>query len=133
MTAAGVRVLVVDDNEAARQLICMNLELEGFEIFTAVDGLDCLEKVGRVQPALITLNIMMPRMDGWETASRLRAHSATADIKVVIVSARAQDADVRRGRRLGVDAYVTKPFDPEQLISTVRRLACQPAGSVPEA
>jgi len=126
-------VLVVDDDEAIRRLIRVNLELEGFEVWTAVDGLDCLDKVRQVAPAAITLNVMMPRMDGWETASRLRADPETSRIRVIIVSARAQEADLRRGRRLGVDAYVTKPFDPEHLISTVRRLACEPAGSVPDA
>ena len=117
------RVLVVDDDDVIRQLISVNLELEGFDVTTAVDGQDCLDKVKDVQPAVITLDIMMPRLDGWEAASRLRADPETADIKVVLLSARAQEADLQRGDRIGVDAYLTKPFDPDELIATVRRLA----------
>jgi CheY-like chemotaxis protein len=126
MSSLG-RVLVVDDDDVIRQLISVNLELEGFDVTTAIDGQDCLDKVKQVAPAVITLDIMMPRLDGWEAASRLRADPDTADIKVVLLSARAQEADLQRGDRIGVDAYLTKPFDPDELISTVRRLAGLPA------
>ena len=118
---------MVDDDDVIRQLITVNLELEGFEVTTAVDGQDCLDKVKSVAPAVITLDIMMPRLDGWEAASRLREDPETADIKVVLLSARAQEADLQRGDRIGVDAYLTKPFDPDELIATVRRLAGLPA------
>jgi len=121
------RVLVVDDDDVIRQLITVNLELEGFEVATAVDGQDCLDKVKDVAPDVITLDIMMPRLDGWEAASRLRAAPETAGIKVVLLSARAQEADLERGSRIGVDAYLTKPFDPDELIEVVRRLAGLPA------
>ena len=77
------RVLVVDDDDVIRQLITVNLELEGFEVATAIDGQDCLDKVKDVDPAVITLDIMMPRLDGWEAASQLRADPDTAGIKVV--------------------------------------------------
>ena len=120
------RVLVVDDDDVIRQLITVNLELEGFEVATAVDGQDCLDRVKDVRPDVITLDIMMPRLDGWEAASRLRADPATAGIKVVLLSARAQEADHERGSRIGVDAYLTKPFDPDELIEVVRRLAGLP-------
>jgi CheY-like chemotaxis protein len=120
---ASCRVLVVDDDDVIRQLIVVNLELEGFQVHTAVDGLDALEQVKVVRPHVVTLDIMMPRLDGWETATRLRADPDTADIRVILLSARAQEADLRRGDRIGVDAYLTKPFDPDELIDTVRRLA----------
>ncbi len=126
MSSSLGRVLVVDDDDVIRQLITVNLELEGFEVHTAVDGQDCLDKVKDVRPDVITLDIMMPRLDGWEAASRLRADPETADIKVVLLSARAQEADLQRGDRIGVDAYLTKPFDPDDLIATVRRLAGLP-------
>ncbi|MDP9225456.1 MAG: response regulator [Actinomycetota bacterium] len=116
------RVLVVDDDDVIRQLISVNLELDGFDVFTATDGQDCLETVGDVQPTVITLDVMMPRLDGWETAARLRADPATAHVKLLLVTAKAQDSDLRRGDRIGVDAYLTKPFDPDELISMVRRL-----------
>ena len=110
-------VLVVDDDDVIRQLICVNLELEGFEVATAVDGQDCLDEVKSVDPQVITLDIMMPRLDGWEAAEQLRADPETADIKVVLLSARAQEADLQRGTALGVDAYLTKPFDPDELVA----------------
>ncbi|MEU4827872.1 response regulator [Actinomadura sp. NPDC023710] len=116
-------MLVVDDDEVIRQLIAVNLQLEGFEVSTAVDGQDCLDKVVEAGPDVITLDVMMPRLDGWVTAVRLREDPRTAHIKVVMITARAQEHDVRRGYEIGVDAYVTKPFDPNQLIQTVRKLA----------
>ncbi len=124
---APVRVLVVDDDEVIRQLITLNLELEGFEVYEAVDGADALRKVAEVRPSVVTLDVMMPNLDGWDAAARLRSDPETADVKVVLLSARAQEADVRRGTRLGVDAYLTKPFDPDDLVEVVRRLAGIPA------
>jgi CheY-like chemotaxis protein len=116
-------VLVVDDDEVIRQLIAVNLQLEGFEVLTAVDGQDCLERVRDIAPDVITLDVMMPRLDGWVTAVKLRDDPLTRDIKVVMITARAQEHDIRRGHEIGVDAYVTKPFDPAELIRTVRDLA----------
>jgi CheY-like chemotaxis protein len=123
-------VLVVDDDDVIRQLITVNLELEGFDVVTAVDGQDALEKVKDAQPRVITLDVMMPRLDGWEAAARLRSDPDTAHIKVILLSARAQEADLQRGERIGVDAYLTKPFDPDELIDLVRRLMAE-AGEQP--
>src|SRR3954469_10745751 len=121
MAGAG-RVLVVDDDDVIRQLITVNLELEGFDVVTATDGQDALDKVKSAQPHVVTLDVMMPRVDGWEAAARLRADPETAHVKVVLLSARAQEADIQRGEKIGVDAYLTKPFDPDELIDIVRRL-----------
>ena len=121
MSGAG-RVLVVDDDDVIRQLITVNLELEGFEVIPAVDGQDALDKVKDARPEVVTLDVMMPRVDGWEAAARLRADPETAHIKVILLSARAQESDIQRGERIGVDAYLTKPFDPDELIDVVRRL-----------
>jgi CheY-like chemotaxis protein len=120
--AGNGRILVVDDDDVIRQLITVNLELEGFDVVQAVDGLDALEKVKQANPQVVTLDVMMPRLDGWEAAARLRADPQTAHVKVILLSARAQEADLQRGERIGVDAYLTKPFDPDELIETVRRL-----------
>lgn len=116
------RVLVVDDDDVIRQLITVNLELEGFEVFTAVDGQDALDQVPAVRPDVITLDVMMPRMDGWQAAERLRSNPETAAIRLVLLSARAQENDLRRGEDIGVDAYLTKPFDPDELIDTINHL-----------
>src|ERR1700742_4476160 len=120
------RVLVVDDDEVIRQLIAVNLTLEGFDVATAVDGQDCLDKVGALAPQVITLDVMMPRLDGWVTATELRKNPGTAHIKVVLITARAQEDDKNRGHQIGVDAYLTKPFDPGEMIRVVRELAGAP-------
>src|SRR3954447_3701455 len=120
--AGAGRVLVVDDDDVIRQLITVNLELEGFDVGPAVDGQDALEKVKDAHVQVVPLDVMMPRLDGWETASRLRDDPETAHIKVVLLSARAQEADLQRGEKIGVAPYPTKPFDPDELIDTVRRL-----------
>src|ERR1700730_10614388 len=121
------RVLVVDDDEVTRQLIAVTLTLEGFDVPTAVDGKDCLEKVVAADPDVITLDVMMPRLDGWVTATQLRKNPETAGIKVVLITARAQEDDRDRGRQIGVDAYLTKPFDPAEMIRVVRELAGAPS------
>ena len=117
------RVLVVDDDEVIRHLISVNLTLEGFEVITAVDGQDCLDQAPLLQPDVITLDVMMPRLDGWETATQLRNNPETAGIKVVLITARAQEDDRNRGDQIGVDAYLSKPFDPAEMIRVVRALA----------
>ena len=126
MTQALGRVLVVDDDEVIRQLIAVNLTLEGFDVATAVDGQDCLDKVAAIAPQVITLDVMMPRLDGWVTAVELRKNPQTSHIKVVLITARAQEDDKDRGHQIGVDAYLTKPFDPGEMIRVVRDLAGAP-------
>ncbi len=121
------RVLVVDDSDVIRSLISVNLELEGFEVVTAVDGRDALDKVVETAPDVITIDVRMPRLDGFETVAQLRADPRTKHLKVAMVTACAQEADVQRGKDVGVDAYVTKPFDPATLVRTVRDLVEQPA------
>jgi DNA-binding response OmpR family regulator len=116
------RVLVVDDSEVIRTLICVNLEMEGFEVVQAVDGQDALEKVHEAAPDVMTIDVKMPRLDGFDTVERLRADPRTSDLRVAMVTACAQESDIRRGREVGVDAYVTKPFDPAVLVRTVRDL-----------
>jgi CheY-like chemotaxis protein len=117
------RVLVVDDDEVIRRLIAANLTLEGFDVATAVDGQDCLEKVSAIAPDVITLDAMMPRLDGWETASRLRKRPDTAHIKVVLITARDRADNPAQHRHACADAYLAKPFDPAEMIRIVRKLA----------
>lgn len=117
------RVLVVDDEAVIRQLIAINLELEGFEVHEAVDGLDALDKARALDPDVVTLDVMMPGLDGIATARRLRTDPATSRARIVLISARTRPADVERGEDAGADAYVTKPFDPDEVVDAVRRLA----------
>jgi CheY-like chemotaxis protein len=117
------RVLVVDDSETIRRLIALNLELEGFDVYQARDGLECIEIVESVGPDVITLDVAMPRLDGFGAASLLRQSQATATIPIVMVTARAQGGDLSRGSDLGVAAYITKPFEPGFLVDVVRSVA----------
>lgn len=114
-------MLVVDDNKVIRQLIRVNLELEGLEVVTAADGAECLEVVHQVRPDVITLDVVMPRLDGLRTAARLRADPRTRDLPLAIVSACTQ-YEVDTGVDVGVDAFLAKPFEPAELVRLVRRL-----------
>lgn len=120
---ARVRVLVADDDPVILRLIEVNLGLEGFEVETAIGGEDAIAKARQVDPDVILLDVMMPGVTGWDVAARLRADGATAHIPVVFLSARTQEEDKRKGEELGVAAYVSKPFDPVELVETIRRLA----------
>ena len=119
----GLRALVVDDSPPIRELVVVNLELEGFEVRSAADGQEGLQVAAAWHPDVITLDVVMPRLGGFDVVERLRADPATADIPVVIVTGRAQAADRDRGAALGVDAYLTKPFEPAELVAVVRDLA----------
>jgi CheY-like chemotaxis protein len=117
------RVLVVDDDEVIRRLIAANLRLEGFDVATAVDGQDCLEKAPAIAPDVITLDVTMPRLDGWETALRLRKCALTSHIKIVLITARDHEDNRTSHRHVDVDARLIKPFDVGEMIRIVRKLA----------
>jgi DNA-binding response OmpR family regulator len=123
------RVLVVDDDRVIQELLRVNLELEGYQVETASDGEEALVRFEEFRPRLVLLDIMMPKLDGWQVARRLKAGEAGRDVPIVMLSARAQDADTDRGGEVGVAAYVTKPFDPILLLDLIAELL--PATSVP--
>ncbi len=115
----------MDDNKVIRQLIRVNLELEGFEVVTAADGVECLEVIHQVRPDAVTLDVVMPRLDGLRTAARLRADPRTRDLPLAIVSATSQyevGAGGEGGVDGGVDAFLSKPFEPAELVALVRQL-----------
>ena len=120
------RVLVVDDTPGLRMLIRINLELEGFDVQEAVDGRDALDQLAALAddelPDLVTFDVVMPRMDGFDAASAVRSDPRYADVALVMVTTQAGPADMVRAREIGVDAYVTKPFDPEELTATLHRV-----------
>ena len=121
------RVLVVDDDKVIRQLIKVNLEMEGFEVVTAADGVECLEAVHDVRPDLVTLDVAMPRLDGLRTAERLRSDPRTRHIPVAIVSGHTP-LHGDDGEAPPVDAFLSKPFDPSELVRMVRQLTGHPNG-----
>ncbi|MEU4034434.1 response regulator [Streptomyces collinus] len=121
MPGASGRVLVVDDNKVIRQLIRVNLELEGLEVVTATDGAECLDVVHQVRPDVVTLDVVMPRLDGLRTAARLRADPRTHHLPLAIISACTQH-EVETGLDVGVDAFLAKPFEPAELVRLVKQL-----------
>ena len=116
------KILAVDDERHIVRLVQVNLERAGYQVVTAFDGREALEKVEAEQPDLVVLDVMMPYMDGFEVLQTLRKNQATRDLPVIMLTAKAQDADVFRGWQSGVDCYLTKPFNPMELISFVKRI-----------
>lgn len=120
-------MLVVDDSDVIRHLITVNLQMEGFEVVTASDGQEALDRIAQLDPDVITIDVKMPRLDGFDTVARLRSDPRTRHIPIAMVTACAQETDIKRGEQVGVDAYVTKPFDPATLVRTVRDLVARKA------
>ena len=122
MSPASKRVLICDDDPVILRLLQVNLELEGYDVLLAHHGENAIQVANAEHPDLVILDIMMPRLDGYQTCERLKANDATKDIPVVFLSAKAQQADIDRGKEFGVADYLTKPFDPNDLIDVVQRL-----------
>lgn len=113
------RVMACDDDHVIRGLLEVNLEMEGYDVVTACDGQDALDKVREHAPDLILLDVMMPNLNGWQVAEALQADETTRHIPIIFLSARAMEADVEKGTSLGAVSYVTKPFDPIDLMELV--------------
>jgi len=120
MAAAKKHILVVEDDEDIAELIQFNLTKEGFSVATAARGDDALKAVTQKRPDLILLDLMLPGMTGLEVCRQLKNDPKTAGIPIVIVSAKAEEADIVVGLEMGADDYVTKPFSIKVLNSRVR-------------
>ena len=116
------KILVVDDERHIVRLVEVNLARAGYDVATAYDGVEALEKVKSEKPDMIVLDVMMPRMDGFEVLKRLQADPETQDIPVIMLTAKAQDADIFRGWSSGVSSYLTKPFNPRELLTFDERI-----------
>jgi DNA-binding response OmpR family regulator len=115
-------VLLVDDDPVILKLLQVNFEMEGYDVVTASDGAEGLEKARSEQPDIILLDIMMPKMDGLEVTRHLKADDNLKSIPIVLLSAKAQASDVQAGKDAGADDYLTKPFDPLELLSRVSEI-----------
>jgi DNA-binding response OmpR family regulator len=118
-TAEG-RILIVDDESAIRLVCRLNLDSAGFHTLEAADGETALALARSEHPDLILLDVMLPGIDGWRVAEQLAASPETREIPILFLSARAERSDEARGHEAGGLGYITKPFDPEDLISLVR-------------
>lgn len=116
----GEKVLVVDDDQDITRFIDVNLAAQGFEVHTAADGVEAVERALEIRPALALVDVMMPRMDGFQVVERLRGDPRTAGLTIIMLTARALTADKLLGLSAGADDYLLKPFDPLELIARVK-------------
>jgi two-component system alkaline phosphatase synthesis response regulator PhoP len=119
------RVLVVDDEIYIVHILDFSLGMEGYEVITALDGEQALEKARSEKPDLIVLDIMMPKLDGYETCKQLKADAGTKDIPVILLSAKGRNVDQKIGFEVGADDYITKPFSPRKLVERINAILGQ--------
>ena len=112
---AAKTVLVADDEQDIVEIVRFRLEHDGYRVLTASDGETALKLARDEHPDLCVLDVMMPKLSGLEVLAQLRDDPATASTRVILLTARGQDADVDRGFELGANDYVTKPFSPKEL------------------
>ncbi len=132
MRAMKAKILAADDEPDALELIEVNLKSAGYEVVTAADGREALQKARAEMPDLILLDIMLPEMDGLEVCKALRRDAATSSMPIIMLTARTAEIDRVLGLELGADDYITKPFSPRELIlrvkNVLKRAAAEPDG-----
>ncbi len=119
------KILVVDDEIYIVHILDFSLGMEGYEVLTALDGEQALEKARAEKPDLIVLDIMMPKLDGYETCKRLKAEDDTKAIPVILLSAKGRNVDQKVGFEVGADDYITKPFSPRKLVERINAILGQ--------
>jgi DNA-binding response OmpR family regulator len=115
-------VLIADDDADIRELVAYRMSRSGYAVLEASNGEEAFELATGELPDLAILDVMMPRLDGFEVVRRLRAQEETAGIPIILLTARAQDADVARGFGAGADDYIRKPFSPQELAMRVQAI-----------
>jgi len=120
--ASSPLVLVAEDDEDIRSLVAFRLERAGYRVVAAADGRRAYEVAVAQLPDLAVLDVMMPRLDGYELMRRLRADERTSRLPIILLTARAQESDVQRGLEAGADDYIRKPFSPQELMARVQAI-----------
>jgi DNA-binding response OmpR family regulator len=115
-------VLVADDDADIRQLVTFRLERAGYEVVEAADGEQALEVCGQVRPDLAVLDVMMPKLTGYDVTRRIREDEALRSMPVILLTARVQESDVAQGFDAGADDYIKKPFSPQELRARVQAI-----------
>jgi two-component system alkaline phosphatase synthesis response regulator PhoP len=119
------KILVVDDEIYIVHILDFSLGMEGYEVITALDGEQALEKARAEKPDLIVLDIMMPKLDGYETCRMLKGDDITREIPVILLSAKGRNVDQKIGFEVGADDYITKPFSPRKLVERINAILGQ--------
>ena len=115
------KILIVDDDISITLSISFVLEKEGYVVTTAVDGEEAVKKAKEELPHLIVLDIMLPKINGFEVCKRLKANAQTREIRIIMLTAKGDEKDKRLAEELGVNGYITKPFDIDTLLSEIRK------------
>ena len=116
------KILVVDDEVYIVHILDFSLSMEGYEVVTAMDGEEALAKVGVEKPDLIVLDVMMPKLDGYETCKRLKENDDTKSIPIILLSAKGRAVDQKMGLNVGATDYVTKQFSPRKLVEKINAI-----------
>jgi two-component system, OmpR family, alkaline phosphatase synthesis response regulator PhoP len=119
------KILIVDDEAHIRMLIGQTLEEledDGVEFLTADNGASALELIQSEKPALVFLDVMMPKMNGMDVCQKVKKELALSDVYIILLTAKGQELDRQRGQEVGADVYMTKPFDPEALLSKAKQV-----------
>jgi len=116
------RILVVDDEIYIVHILEFTLTMEGYEVLTAADGEEALEKIEHERPDLIVLDIMMPKMDGYEVCRKIRENEEVRSLPVILLSAKGRPIDRETGLEVGADDYIVKPFSPRRLLEKIKDL-----------
>ena len=124
----SITVLVVDDEPRLADVVLMNLEVEGYRVLTAANGMEALARLTQDLPDLVVLDVMMPEMDGFETLKRLREVSS---VPVIMLTVRAEEADRIKGLEIGADDYLTKPYSPRELQTRIKAVLRRAFAPVP--
>lgn len=124
------RILVVDDDRQITRLVATYLEKAGFSVLTAFDGENALRVIRHERPDLVVLDLMLPKQDGWEITRRVRADEHLATIPILMLTARVEDTDKILGLELGADDYLSKPFNPREVVARVRAILRRAGGTL---
>lgn len=116
------KILVIDDEPDLTMMVRMRLEAAGYEVIEANDGQEGLDKARKENPDLIILDLMLPKLDGYKVCRMLKFDEKYKKIPVIMFTARAQDSDKKLAEEVGATAYLTKPFDPQTLLSKIQEL-----------
>lgn len=117
---AGRKILVIDDEPGIVEIVQVNLEGDGFDVISASNGREGLEKIKAEQPELVVLDVMMPEMDGWDVLRNVEQDPDTAGMPIIMLTAKAADEDYIHGLEEGAVEYITKPFLPQELVNRIK-------------